>query len=427
MRVLAAILLVFLAPQDPKLRELIQRLEDDRVEAREQAQKDLAALGDAALPALQEVLDSEQSSGELKLRAAAAMRMIELAAKMAKVYFEPARVTLQCADTTLGEVLGRVSRQAGVKIDASSVDGQAKSGLEVQDAPLMEVLDRLCKDRTDRSWEWRDDGTIRMLSDRHVAFPSVCSGPFRIRVQSMNAERSTDFKAATVTLTVTLQADWDRRLKPSRIVDLEVSRAVDSLGTALDVTPWDMNNIFRGPGVQLRVGVGLVQDGAENSRGFLLRGVSPAAKGVDLEGTARFSFPLDLREVKIEKPGLSENKDLGDTVVRINHNGSSPENWNVSFHKAPSAPSTGWARSIGQRFDPDSFVVVDQDGAEFSASLRSMRGGRQFADAANEVGIWYQGLIQRTPGKAIKEVKFKFVEQTLVKPVGFKFTGLLLP
>ncbi len=426
MRSLFAVLALSLLPQDAAVRDLLQKLEDDRVESREQAQKELCALGDAALPALREVVDSPTSSGELKLRAAATIREIELNVKAAKVYREPARVSLKASDKPLREVLDDLSRQAGVAIDSSAVNDKAAVTIDANDVPLMEALDLLCRGQADRTWEAKDDGAIRLTRERHVGYPAAYSGPFRVRVQSMNADRNNDFKARTVSVTCLLQADWDKRLKPSKIVDLEISKATDDQGTLLEVTPVDAGTFFRGgPGVQIRVGGGFLQDGWEGSRNFALRGLQPTATSVTLEGTARYTFPLDQREVKIEKPGNSENKDLGDTMVRLTRSGT-PENWTISFHKPASASTPGWGKTIGQRFDPDSFVVVDQDGAEFTATLRTVGRGRQFQDAG-DAGIWYQGVVQRNTAKAIKEVKFRFVDQTLIKSAPFKFSALPLP
>jgi hypothetical protein len=426
MRTLFAVLMFALFQQDAAVRDLLQKLEDDRVETREQAQKGLAALGEAALPALREVAESAQSSGELKLRAAATIREIELNAKAAKVYREPARVTLKASDKPLRAVLDDLSRQAGVAIDSSSVNEKTTLTLDAADVPLMEAMDLICRGQAERNWEWKDDGSLRLARERHVGYPASHSGPFRVRVQSMNADRSNDFKARTVSVTIVLQAEWDRRLKPSKIVDLEVSKATDDQGTLLEVTPVDAGTFFRGgPGVQIRVGGGFLQDAAENSRTFAFRGLQPTATSVSIEGTARFTFPLDQREIKVEKPGTSENKDLGDTMVRLTRSGT-PENWTISFHKPVSSTTPGWGKTIGQRFDPDSFVVVDQDGAEFSANLRTVGRGRQFQDA-NDAGIWYQGVVQRNTAKTIKEVKFRFVDQTLIKSAPFKFTTLALP
>lgn len=426
MRLLLVPVLAAVLAQEPAVRDLIRQLEDDNVEARERAQKQLGALGEDALPALRETVAAASSSGELKLRAAAAIREIELGAKIARVYKEPKRITLKGSDTMLREILDELARQTGVPIDSGSVDGAAKVTIDARDLPLLEVLDLLCRGQADRTWEMRDDGSIRFNREKHPDYPSVYSGPFRVRLSSLNADRSNDFKARAVSLTLGVVAEWDRRLKPSKIVDVELSRAADDRGTALDVAPVDANAFVRGgPGVQLRVGVGMAVDGSENSRTFLLRGLSPQAATVDLEGVARYTFPLDQREVRIEKPAVTETKDLGDTTVRLTRTGTN-ENWTVSFHKTPAAATPGWSRMIGQRFDPESFIVVSEDGAETPVPLRPLNRGRQFMDAA-EVGVWFQGFSQRNTSKPIKELRFRFVDQTMVKSVPFRFGALPLP
>jgi hypothetical protein len=423
MRSTLALLLLGLFSQDPQLRDLIQRLEDDSAESRERAQKEIVALGDSAIPALREVIDSATSPGELKLRAAAVIRDIELAAKTARAFREPRRVTLKADGRALREVLEEVARQAEVKIETAGVDGQAKVALDVKDAPLLEVLDLICRDQAERTWDPQDDGTIRFSRDRHLGCPAAYTGPFRLRVLSLNAQRNNDFKARTVILTLSLQADWDRRYKPSKIVEVELGKVADDQGSTLEVTPIDGNFNFRAvPGAQLRIGVGMVQDAGDSGRVFVIRGLSPVATTISFEGTARFGFPLDQREIKFEKPAVTENRELGDTTIRLSRTGM-PENWSLSFHKSPTSTTPAWARTIAQRFDPDSFVVVDQDGAEFPATMRAQNRGR-FQDDAT---VWYQGFVQRNAGKALKEVRLKFVDQTLVKSMPFKFTALPLP
>src|SRR5262245_13350414 len=122
MRPLLLLLALGLFSQEDRLRELIQRLEDDSAESREKAQKEIVALGETAIPALKQVIDSVQSRGELKLRAAAVIRDIELSVKTAKAYREPKRVTLKSDDRTIREVLEEVARQGEVKIEAAGID-----------------------------------------------------------------------------------------------------------------------------------------------------------------------------------------------------------------------------------------------------------------------------------------------------------------
>lgn len=425
----ALFLLLLLAfPQDPAVRDLLQQLEDDNADVREKAQKQLGGLGESAIPLLKEVAESPRSSGELKLRVLAALKEIDLAGKTAKVYVEPKRVTLKADGTVLREILDELARQSGLKIDSVLVDGAAPVTIDARDLSAQNVLDLLCAGRQDRTWETQDDGTIRLLKDRHPACPAVYVGPFRVRVQSLSVERGTDFKGKTVTATATLAADWDRRLKPSKIVEIDVTKVTDGTDAAIDVAAADAGvMVVRGvPGAQIRVAGMNFPEAGDHTRAFSLKNLSPSAGTIDLEGAARFTFPLDYKDVRIEKPGAIETRDLGDTQAKVTRGGTS-EIWTLSFHKSASATTPAWSRQIAQRFDPDSFVVVDVEGNEFTATMRAPAlRGRQM-DLASEAGVWYQAPIPRNPALAIKEVRFRFVDQTLVKVVPFKFTGLALP
>lgn len=428
MRALLLLLALAVTVQDPVPADLLRNLEDDRVEIREQAQKKLIELGDTVLPLLKETAESPRSSGELKLRASAVLKAIEFNAKLLKAFKEPRRVTLKAADTMLREILDEIARQAEVTIDSSAVDAAAKVTMTADGLPLFQVLDLLCKDQAERTWEPLEDGNVRLLKDRHAAMPAEYGGPFRIRVQSMTVERTTDFRGKTATGTITVQADWDRRLKPSKIVEIDLTKVSDGQNSPIEISAADAGVVVvRGvPGAQLRFNGMVFPEAGESNRAFTLRNLSPAATEVDLEGIARFTFPLDYKEIRFEKPGTVESRDLGDTTVKLARGGSS-EIWTLSFHKNPSATTPSWSRMISQRFDPDSFIVVDQEGNEFTGTMRApnMRG-RQF-DAASEVGVWYQAAIPRSPSNPIKEVRFRFVDQTLVKSLPFKFSRLPLP
>ncbi len=302
---LLALLLLAAAPQEAEVRDLLRRLEDDDAEVREKAQKQMGLLGERAIPLLKEAADSPRSAGEVRLRLLAAIREIELSGKISKVFQEPKPIALRASDTTLREVLDELSRQAGVAIDSSQVDGAAKVAIDVKDAPLQRVLDLLCADQPERTWEALDDGAIRFLKERHPAAPAVYGGPFRLRIQSLNVERGTDFKGKTASATVTLAADWDRRLKPSKIVEIDLAKASDGLDSALEISAADAGVVVvRGvPGAQLRVAGMNFPEPGENVRTFSLKNLSPAATRIDLEGVARFTFPLDYKDVRFEKPG----------------------------------------------------------------------------------------------------------------------------
>ena len=151
MMALRFLLPLLLLVQDVSVRDLVRQLEDENADVRERAQKQLAARGDAAVAPLKEILEGAGSSSEIKARATAILREIDLTAKIARVYKAPARVTVKAADTMLREVLDEISRQASVVIDSGLVDPAAKVTVDLKDVSLQQALDALCAGQAERS------------------------------------------------------------------------------------------------------------------------------------------------------------------------------------------------------------------------------------------------------------------------------------
>jgi hypothetical protein len=438
MRIAAALLIALSVVQDdPRVRQLIQQLEDDSFEVREQAERALVALGEPAVGPLKKAVADAQArkdGSELALRASSALRQIDLASKARKVYTEPRTVTLSVRDEELGKVLEEVGRQAGVRIDASAVDLREKVTLDAAKAPLLRVLDDLCRGQAERTFELRDDGTVKLARERHVSFPACYEGPFRVRVLKMRLERSTDFKDRKATLHLTLGADYERYLKPSKKIDLEIARATDDKGTALEARAGTgaEEDDFIGLRRVIRVMPGM-PTAPEAGQPFFLKGLAPGATRVTLSGTARFSFPLDLREVVFDKVEAGEAREAGDYTVKIERL-VARRFWTVSIRKTRGKGDGAGAQDLDARLDKDSGVAVDEDGTEhkgvFTPSL----------DREMQIVVGPGGVVQESGGggtyqlsfpslgaKKARQLKFRFVDSTFVKPVPLKFEGLELP
>jgi len=438
MRSIAAVLILLSLPQDDaRVQELIQQLEDDNFDVRDRAEKALVAAGDAALGPLKKAIADAQArkdGGELLLRSTSALRQIELASKARKVYQDPKTVTLRVRDEELGKVLDEVSRQTGAKIDASTVDTRDKVSLDADGAPLFKVLDDLCRGRDERSFDYRDDGIVKFARDRHVPFPSQYEGPFRVRVLKMRLERSTDFKERKAVLHLTLGADYERYLKPSRKVAIEITRATDDQGTTLEAragTGPEDEELLAWRRV-IRVVPGGAATTPDTGQAFFVRGLAPRAMRVTLTGTAKFSFPLDLRDVVFDKVETGETREAGDFAIKLERV-VARRSWTVSIKRARGKEEAGPA-DVDARLDKESGVAVDEDGNEhkgtFSPSL-----DREFSVVIGPGGAVQEsgggGSFQLTfPGlgvKKIKQLKFRFIDSTFVKSMPFKFENLELP
>ncbi len=426
------------APQDDaRVTDLIQKLEDDAFDVREQAQKDLVKIGEPALAALRKALErtgKESDKGELKIRSEATVREIELAIKAAKVYRDPRLVTISAKEQDLGKLLEEIGRQAGVTLDASAIDRSEKVSLEAKGLPLFQVLDRLCVGSRDRTFELRKEGTVTFLKEPHVPCPSAYSGPVRVRVTRADLQRATDFKTRTSSLKLTLEADYERYLAPFGKPEIDL-KAVDEEGKAVEVAAGHENdNVFQNAGGRIFVmgAMMALDDGADRSRPFTLKSIAPGTTKVTLRGKARLVFPLDTREVKFEKPQSGATVDAGPYRVKLERTG--PRNsWTISIQNTARDPGTSSTEDVERRVMRESLVAVDEDGTEHTGAMEPGRAGRSAISVINGKIVTQEGAgsfdarFATLRGKAVKELRFKFVDATFPKEFPFEIRDLELP
>ncbi len=448
MRALAAAFLLLAPPaqDDARVLDLIRQLEDDSIEARERAQKELVRIGEPALPPLRKAVEQAGSAddrGELRVRGGAAIRQIELAVKARTVYQEPKLVTLGPSGTKLSEALAAISRQTGVRIDASAVDGEAEVTLDLKNVPLFRALDELCRGQEERAYEYREEGTVKILKERHVDYPTAYAGPFRIRILTMKAERSTDFKEKKSSLRLSLEADHEKYLKPWKNPEIEITGAADDKGTSLEVHEGDGEdegaNVLGGRAFAKIVvgGAGFLggQDPSAGRKSYTLKGLAAGASRVVLRGTARFRFPLESREIRFDRPAAGMTQETADYTVRLDAQPNRRQ-WTLSFRrKKPAAGATASLHEeVEQRLDLESLVGLDEDGAEHKGTLVSPRSsmvaairvvnGRLVQDA-DAAGFTAQFATLKL--KPLKELRFRFSDATFVKPVPFSLENVELP
>jgi len=431
-----------LAQDEARLKDLIQKLDDDSFEVREQAEKDLVAIGEPALPLLKkaaEEAEQRKDRGELRVRAQSAVRAIEFAVKSRQVFVEPKRVTLKLQNAELSKALDEIEKQTGVKIDDASVDGRKPVSLDVQDAPLYKVLDLLCQGQEERSYEYREEG-VKFQKERHPPYPASYDSAFRVRIVKLKQERSTDFKAPkTAQVQLSLDADWQKYLSPSKRYEVDLKKAVDDKGATLEIRKGeddDGTNMFVGGGGRIVVKRAMMVAGVGGMNGdpqpqpFTLKGLSAGATKLTLQGVVKFSFPLDKVDVLFEKAAAGETKDVGDYSITLRPLVAN-RLWSLSFARAKGKPEGG-QEDVDNRLDKDSLVAIDDDGTEHKgmfipthASVAFVGGGGALPEGTPLATYQtnFQTLRNRTP----KEIRFKFVGQAFVKSVPFSFDNLDLP
>jgi len=137
------LVLLVLGPQDGRIPDLVSRLDDDSIQVRSEAARDLVALGSAALPELRRSLDAAQ--GERRERLAEIVRKIVELDRLSALLRPASRITLDARDRPLREVLASIAEQSGTPVLAREVPEDARVSVAVRSAGLWEALDAACR------------------------------------------------------------------------------------------------------------------------------------------------------------------------------------------------------------------------------------------------------------------------------------------
>ncbi|MGQ9504557.1 MAG: hypothetical protein ACUVQG_08420 [Thermogutta sp.] len=205
-----------------KVKWLIGRLDAPQLAAREQAEKDLVALGTGILPLL-------QSNGNLS--AEASLRLNRVRARLVEQIVStdalPTRVTCKADGMPLKDVIAQIVQQTGNMVSASPEVEQYPVTWDCLDKTFWEALDGLTR-TLNLDWEPVADGGLRVVS-RQSSKPRfstgiVNCGAFRVQLRDLTAVQRGVSELSFVTIDIL----WEPRLQPAVIwllsMDIEVTK-----------------------------------------------------------------------------------------------------------------------------------------------------------------------------------------------------------
>lgn len=136
---------LLLAPQDTgsRVRELLERMQEDDIDVADQAGAELLKLGPPALPFLRDAIKDRE--GDLRLRVEDIVRKIERNEKVRRAVGDAPLVTLRLKDRPLSEILAEISRQSGVPIEGRGLPAGARASLEADNVVVWKAIDELCR------------------------------------------------------------------------------------------------------------------------------------------------------------------------------------------------------------------------------------------------------------------------------------------
>lgn len=312
-----------LAPQEDlsrKIDEIVPRLSDDSIDARDRAVQALVDLGPTAIPLLKK--RAAELGAETAGRLLEACARIESRNTLAK-YLPPLRkVTLDWENRPAREALDEIARRTGLTIDASNVALDGAISVVLQDATPLMAVDEVCR-LAGVSWRavdedsyagWRRGGLgprgvprIQIHSGKDAEYPATYVRHYRVRVTQVSLTRTNNFQANQSNAQMSLNFGVAPDVRPDGLLSFKITEMKDEQGRSL--LP-EENERMRGRARVLRSRY-RGRDLSAYSQYVALKFPEADAKKVALlKGTAVFTYPQELKTLSFEKPAEAQGKSI---------------------------------------------------------------------------------------------------------------------
>lgn len=395
---------------DAKVRRLVRRLDDDELNVRVQAEKDLIALGPAALDLLPE--ETDDLSAEVKQRLASVRAALENQAVQSAV--QGTTVTLH-GEMSLAEAMSALEKQTGNKVvGVEGRDGRVRADFD--ETPFWAALDQLLDQaQLDVNPYGGYGDRITVVARPKEELPRYgradYQGIFRFEAKSIQAVRNLRNPEISG-LKVLLDVAWEPRSRPISLEQpLDAVSAVDEHGNAVPVD---------GDSVELHANVQADIPSVEMYLPFQLPG-RKVTKIASLEGQMTAMVPGRVETFVFDNLAMSKNVEqrrAGVTVVfeEARKNIDTYEvRLRVKFDEAANALEShrGWI------FNNVTYLI-DREGNKVDvATLNTTR------QEVNEVGLAYLYVLDK--GLDNYKLVYKTPAAIIKKPVPFELENIPLP
>jgi len=411
--VLAAGLLV--TQDDPRIRELVERLADDQITVREQAAANLAEFGPAAVPALLRI----KSSGdpELSSRAASIIKRIGEGEIVGRHWRRGARITLDSDGTPVALVLEDLERQARDTFRYDPADLRDPVVLNVRDLPFWDCVDALCRAAPTLTWEV--DGDVLVFTRRsRPAYPVRSQEEFTVWLDGITYTRDFDFTGnARTTFTVTLASAWESGIVPVA-VEQRVAEVLDEEGRNL--MPPDR---FASYGARLETPTRRIRKEVAYMaipQGREVRAFSKVC------GSAAFYFPRSYEDVSIDLKSTSTPLQLERMTIAV-------RNFRVLKDACAfeiiltSAMSTG--EPLIDRMPYGDIAVIDDQGnlCRSSAATKGpamVGSSRSHSYSGTSYTIHENMQVPLAEGRTAVSLRLRLLKDVMEKRVAFEFSDI---
>jgi hypothetical protein len=403
-----------------RVARLVEKLEAEKTEARDAAEKTLVELGPKALPYVPE--PAKGDAADKKARLERVRKALREAAEL--VNLGASKVTIQVQGMRLSDAVKKLQALSGNAItDERDEPTNPTFDLDLKDRPFLEALDEVAKKAGVGLDFFSGDGSIgikdgpgmqqQQTPNTTPATPNPYrsfTGPFLVTLKGLRASR--DFEGGNTFAVLQLEADWEPRLRPMllalknedvKIVDdrgKEVKANVDQESMSTSLNP-------ENPAAEININFALPE--------------REAKKLASLKVKAELSVPAALRTFRF--PSLAKadvTQKQGDASVTLESCEIDEQTWKVNV--AVKLPGAEGSESYQMGSVRNRLWLQKPDGSRFEHN-----GG--FNQTGNDGGTMsFEYLFVDVPGKpADYQLVYETPSKVVTIPMEFEFKDVPLP
>lgn len=367
-------------PADEAVTKMIKDLGADDYRVREKAGRDLAALGEKALPDMRAALMVTENA-EVQRRLAVLVRKIDHDRLVT-----PKKVTMSFKEKTVAQALDEISRQTGYKIDFNGRAGRVVQGgvggnpdelkhnFEFEDTPFWVAVDKVATVAGCVVYPDYDDETIRIYnqdaSNPYVAY----AGPFRFLATNIHSNKSVQLSGVSRRggnqyrqeyMNLSFQIQSEPKNPMLGVTQAQVISAVDEFGGSL-APPRDPNNrsdYYNNGRMRGYNAYGNLNLSRGDKSATTIKTLKAKVGIVLLSGTVpEITIPNPLKVKSASYTGRSVGVDFGSLVEDANNKGNFVLEVTVKKlgDNDPNRPDYTWSDTIWQKIE-----LIDENGGRY--------------------------------------------------------------
>lgn len=316
------------AQDEARFRELLQKLDDDRIGVRAAAAEELSKYGRDTVPLLRRA--GGDAGVEKADRIKEIIRKIEDRERIAALLPAPSRITLEARNMPLREVLLRVAKQSRTALDVNEVPEDAKVTVSLKQVPYWRALEEICR-ASGRIMTAPKGDHIAFTAEPYVALPGLMTDHFRVVLERIELSSNGTFNQPDhfERFIPVFTICWEKGSRPWKLSAV-LREIVDAQGADTEVMADPLIPPLDTDSIQTE----LTLD-CQHGPGPQAVKVNRLKVGIELEYPLRYSeVKLDITEGRL--PPAADGKEFSARVLRMDRQESTVIiNVAIALGKAP--------------------------------------------------------------------------------------------